>query len=217
MSIATLKRKTFAQYNNNSVGFSNFSINGTTRNQGYVGQDSRGRSLIKTPFVGNTPRGSSACCGHYPISIVYPSGINYFEDNAEIKSSVLSNSGSIATHYRWIRRPQPFATVKPDTNLSLNSSSGSRTTNLQRAVLNSIEPPVVSEEDENAVLVNNPYIYKYSNYQKKQLCPAITKTLGPFDQSTYLQNLESACINSTVVSVPYAVQKEPFQGFSISY
>ena len=41
MSIATLKRKTFAKYNNSSVQSNEgFSINGMYRNQGYVGQTS---------------------------------------------------------------------------------------------------------------------------------------------------------------------------------
>lgn len=227
MSIATLKKKTQAKYNNNSVGFKNFSINGTTRNQGYVGQDSRSRSLIKTPMVGNVPRGSSACCGKYPVNIVYPSGINYEENNSQIKPSVLSNYGSIATHYRWIKRPQPFTSVKPDTNLSLNNSSGAYTTNLQRAVLNSINVYDASNNiviqqnlgtsDQNASVVNNPYIYKYTNYQKRSLCPPITKVLGPLDQSTYiLKNVESACINSTITNIPYNVQKQPYAGFNSS-
>jgi len=38
MSIATLKRKTMTEYNRMSVGYTNFSLNGTRRNQGYVGQ-----------------------------------------------------------------------------------------------------------------------------------------------------------------------------------
>jgi hypothetical protein len=228
MSIVTLKKKTQAKYNNSSVGFKNFSINGTTRNQGYVGQDSRSRSLIKTPMVGNVPRGSSACCGKYPVKIVCPSGINYQENNSQIKPSVLSNYGSIATHYRWVGRPQPFTTVKPDTNLSLNNSSGAYTINLQRAVLNSINvydasnnaiiQQTLGTSDANPRVVNNPYIYKYKNYQRRALCPAITKVLGPLDQSTYiLNNVESGCINSTVTNVAYGVQKQPYAGFSESY
>ena len=39
MSLATLKRKTAAKYNNMSVGHANFSLNGTHRSQGYVGRN----------------------------------------------------------------------------------------------------------------------------------------------------------------------------------
>ena len=221
MSIATLKKKTFAEYNNNSVGYRNFSINGTTRNQGWVGQTSLSRSLIKTPMVGITPRGvGGGCCGKYPIHIVYPSGIDYFNNNSVIKPSVLSNYGSIATHYRWITRPQPYTTVKPDNNLSLNNSAGAYTINLQRAVINCTNDIDASSnaipgtaDDNNAC--DLPYIYSYKDYNKRARCPAITKILPPLDESTYvLQNVESACINSTVTNIPYAVQKEPYAGFS---
>ena len=58
MSIATLKRKTQAKYNNMSVGNTHgFSINGTHRNQGYVGQTSLSRSLPRTLMKGNAVRG----------------------------------------------------------------------------------------------------------------------------------------------------------------
>jgi hypothetical protein len=57
MSIATLKRKSQAQYNNNSVGQIAFSLNGTRRNQGYVGQTSLSRSLPRTLARGKIPRG----------------------------------------------------------------------------------------------------------------------------------------------------------------
>ena len=53
MSIATLKRKTEAKYNNVSVNVPQFSINGGYRNQGWVGQTTLSRSLPKTPMVGD--------------------------------------------------------------------------------------------------------------------------------------------------------------------
>lgn len=48
MSLATLKRKTASKYNNNSVN-KVFSINGTHRNQGYIGQTSLSRTYVHTP------------------------------------------------------------------------------------------------------------------------------------------------------------------------
>ena len=51
MSLATLKRKTAAKYNNMSVGHANFSLNGTHRNQGYFGQILRSESCINDPNV----------------------------------------------------------------------------------------------------------------------------------------------------------------------
>ena len=57
MSIATLKRKTLAKYNNMSVGQPQFSLNGTHRSQGYVGQTMLSRSLPRSLMKGNVIRG----------------------------------------------------------------------------------------------------------------------------------------------------------------
>ena len=46
MSLATLKKKAAAKYNNSSVGHANFSLNGTHRSQGYVGQNLRSESCM---------------------------------------------------------------------------------------------------------------------------------------------------------------------------
>lgn len=92
MSLATLKRKTDAKYHNSSVGYAAFSLNGTHRSQGYVGQDMRGR--------------------HY-------TGPNTVEDASVVKSSVVSSYGQSAVHNRWIRRPanvEGGSSLKPDDN-----------------------------------------------------------------------------------------------------
>ena len=94
MSIATLKRKTKEKYNNASVGKSQFSINGTTRNQGWVGQTMISRS--SSPY--------------------------FLNDNNVIKPSVVSTYGMINTKYRWIRRPQPFSVVNKHTNTTMACS-----------------------------------------------------------------------------------------------
>lgn len=121
MSIATLKRKTQAKYNNMSVGTNGFSLNGTHRNQGYIGQTSLSRHLSRTLMKGNTPRGSGGCCGTYYQPGIVQSAVTSLEDSTVVKSSVLNTKGMIDTKYRWIRRPAPFVEVKPDTNLNLNT------------------------------------------------------------------------------------------------
>ncbi len=83
MSIAALKHKTFASKNISGGNSGNFSINGTHRNQGYVGRNSFFRP--------------SNCC---------------VEDSATIKPSVLSTKGMIDTKYKWAKRGFPFTTVK---------------------------------------------------------------------------------------------------------
>jgi len=116
MSIATLKKKTQSRYNNNSVGFSNFSLNGGYRNQGYIGQTSLSRSLPRTLAKGDTLRGYGGCCGTYPITPSIISAVTSTEDNTVIKPSVLDNTGMISTKYRWITHPYPVTVVKTDNN-----------------------------------------------------------------------------------------------------
>jgi hypothetical protein len=128
MSEATLKRKTKAKYNNMSVGSTNggFSLNGTRRSAGYVGQDVLGRSFPRTPMRGNEARGSGGCCGTYRRTTIVQSGVCFpsgsggnsaNNDPRVVKKSGLDTNGRIMTGFRWIRRPQPYAVVKPDSNM----------------------------------------------------------------------------------------------------
>ena len=123
MSIATLKKKTNQKYNSMSVGRTGFSIIGTHRSQGFVGQTMLSRSLPSTKMRGNTAIGHGGNNGKYhtPPNIV--SGINYQNDPKFIKSSVVGTSGMVATKYRWIRRGQPFATVKSNSTNHNNNQS----------------------------------------------------------------------------------------------
>jgi hypothetical protein len=121
MSIATLKRKTSNQYNNLSVGQQQFSLNGGYRNQGYVGQNLISRSLPKTLMRGDTMRGHGGCCGTYFRRVPIQSAVTSTEDPNVIKPSVVGTDGMIQQKYRWINRPQPFSTTKPDDTLNMST------------------------------------------------------------------------------------------------
>ena len=138
MSIVALKRKS-AALKNQSVGSQGFSINGTMRNQGYVGQSTQSRFFIHTPHKGAIAKGSGGCCGKYNDSInIEPSEICSLEDSSVVKPSVLSTKGMLAKKNRWVGRPAPFAVVKPDSNHSVYSQS-SYTEALKKKTLNNIE------------------------------------------------------------------------------
>jgi hypothetical protein len=113
MSEATLKKKTRTQYRNMSVGSKNggFSLNGTRRSQGYVGQTMLGRHFPRTPMRGNEARGSGGCGGKYyrgtiiQSGIPFPSGIDGNSANNDpqvVKLSVIDHNGLIMTKTRWI-------------------------------------------------------------------------------------------------------------------
>jgi hypothetical protein len=95
MSIATLKRKTKTQYNNISVGQPAFSLNGTRRSQGYVGQTSLSRSLPRTLMNGSTPRGHGGCCGKYPTTAIVQSAVTSLNNPNVVKTSVITTNGMI--------------------------------------------------------------------------------------------------------------------------
>jgi len=137
MSIVTLKRKTQTQYNNMSVGSLNgFSLNGGYRSLTYIGKSAQSDHYPRTLMNGNVIRGHGGCCGNYNIKpIVYSNDTISLQDSSIIKPSVLSTRGMLETKYRWITRPQPFATVKPDSNLNINDSSDHTDILKNRAIL----------------------------------------------------------------------------------
>ena len=121
MSLATLKKKTAHKYNNNSVNRT-FSINGTHRNQGYIGQTSLSRTLIHTPKKNDVAQGHGSCCGMYPVQNIKNSSICTTEKSNVVKSSVLSSRGMLAKRNRWVKRPAPFSSTKPSDSINQNTS-----------------------------------------------------------------------------------------------
>jgi hypothetical protein len=124
MSIATLKKKTASKYRNNSANVPHFSLNGTHRNQGYVGQTSLSRTILQTPASGTESQGHGGCCGDYERCDVHTSSIHTTENSQSIKTSVLSTSGMLAKRTQWVRRPGPYSTTKPSDSIN-QSTSGS--------------------------------------------------------------------------------------------
>jgi hypothetical protein len=117
MSLATLKKKTNAKYNNLSVG-QGFSLNGVHRNQGYIGQTSLSRTIIGTPMKGSAPKGHGGCCGTYLNKIVKPALC--LEKSEMVKRSVLSSNGMLRLRNKWLNGK---STVKPDVNQNNNIAS----------------------------------------------------------------------------------------------
>ena len=102
MSLATLKRKTKAKYNNVSTNTDGFSINGIHRNQGYVGQSSVGRALSRAIGYEGDLKGHGGCCGKYTNGPVLKSGVVQIEATGKkmVKSSVLSSRGVLSKKLR---------------------------------------------------------------------------------------------------------------------
>jgi len=141
MSIATLKKKIKAQYNNPHIGdkygpfskhsatranahngndlntpYAGFSLNGTHRSQGYVGQTSLGRSLPRTIMRGNVACGNGGHYGSYNTNngVIIQSAVTSLNNPNVVKSSVLNTDGMYHTQFRWMWRGRPNTNWKPD-------------------------------------------------------------------------------------------------------
>jgi hypothetical protein len=97
MSIATLKRKSRRfKAHISGEGNKGFSLNGGHRNQGWVGQDTLGRHLGRTPFRGVVPVGHGGRGGEYKVSIVKGGPCSANDPNI-IKRSTMNTPGYIET------------------------------------------------------------------------------------------------------------------------
>jgi len=133
-----------------SVGQAHFSLNGTRRLQGYVGQNTISRSFPKTPMTGNTARGNGGNNGSYynpPVPISPLCAGDFTNDPTQIKSSVLSNSGQLELRFR----PEVYNLYKPD-DTSNQSTSGQYTEKLTACA----QQPLCSTQR----VVNNPNLFK---------------------------------------------------------
>lgn len=215
MSIVTLKRKVQAQYNNSSVGQPAFSLNGTRRSAGYVGQDTLGRSLIRSLSKNGALKGHGGSCGKYPIYEVKTSPeMACLNNTTSVKTSSLNTNGLIMSKYRWIRRPQPYSSTKSNSYLNSNSQS-SYIDNLARKtisedchVVGSIVPnPCCSTTNYNNVINSNrtPHIVKSDEYT------------GALNSGDHIRNLYMQCASNDVFKIPTTVKRTPFGKTSTSY
>ena len=210
MSIATMKKKSLQKYNVMSTGYKNFSINGAYRNQGWVGQTTLSRSLPKTLMNGPTERGHGGCCGTYRITPIVTSAVYSTNNNTVIKSSVLSYDGMIATQFRWIRRPQPYTSVKPDTNHNLNNQSDyinrlTRSTSAPSCTSNPNAYQLSQQQQPCNSCKINPSLFKnYINTPQSFSQPypnSITKPdsdFVPISEGEYLVQLTGSCTQADV-------------------
>jgi hypothetical protein len=236
MSEATLKRKTQTKYNNMSVGSKNggFSINGTRRSQGYVGQTMLGRHFPTTPMRGNVARGSGGCCGTYYRGTIVQSGV-CFPSNpingstannnpSVVKPSVLNNSGMIRTHYKWIWRPQPYTSVKVDSNL-IQGSQQQYISNISSKTIKDVNACTVGTKTYTANNIcgrllpqQRPRPFGTVINIPRKWCN-ITKTdvqISPISQGAFIAALNGSCANNFTKAFTNGL-RAPLPGPAASY
>ena len=121
MSLATLKKKTFLGGNPRAdpisgIGNKGFSLNGTLRNFGNVGQFRMVSNVTRTRYRGNTPMGNGGCCGTYPVYISN-SGDCCNNDPNIVKKSTKNTQSMLNERYKGILSgTYPNTWVKDDCN-----------------------------------------------------------------------------------------------------
>ena len=214
MSIATLKKKSKALYNNLSVGQKQFSINGTTRNQGYIGQTSLSRSIIHTPHKGSVLRGHGGCCGTFLTNNNIKASETFsLEDNTVVKKSTLSTKGMLATKHRWINRPFPSVVVKIDGGRNINDQTD-YITRLKQKTLSEIAsfcPPLeVGKKICSSSLLKT--LEGFHIFTKaKQTCTT-AKDLTTVSQTDHLLSLREKCELLDNYKFVSPIQRTPIVG-----
>lgn len=207
MSIATLKRKTQTKYNNMSVGEKNFSLSGTHRNQGFVGQTMLSRSLPRSLMNGNTLRGNGGCCGTYRIMPNVLSAVSSTEDSTILKPSVMNNAGMLDTKYRWISRGGTFSTVKPDSNHNINTND-QYIKNLARTTLTKLNnEPCMKTPSTIAILKKcNRTCYQQPHYTKPE------DSYVPISSGEYIRRINNLCTSNDTPFIPRPTHNTPLPG-----
>jgi hypothetical protein len=211
MSIATLKRKTEAKYNNMSVGGNGFSLNGTHRSQGWVGQTNLSRSLPRTPMKGNTPRGHGGCCDTYNAPAIIQSAVTSLNDNNVLKSTTLTSRGMLEQRLTPYHN---YLSKKPDTTQNSNNIQ-EYTENLSRVNVTSV--------DNCTNHVKFSECANYSPYYRRKLCNGFTYPLSKYSHiktSEGLANKKSETLNcpdANVTNVKKATNGGVLPGPAASY
>jgi len=176
MSIATLKRKSATKYNNMSVNRSSgFSLNGGARNQGYVGQ-----SVFRS--------GCTLMCQN---------------DSTVMKKSVLSTKGMLATRFKYIKRPQPYSSTKPDSTLNKNNQGEYIAKKVQETMSGH---KLLSDGGSCATLPTDALNEKCCKTNKTTIDQ---DTIEPLSQSRYIRELTRKCNLYDVSNVTKTTQHTP--------
>jgi hypothetical protein len=178
-----------------SVNQKAFSINGTLRSQGYIGQTSLSRSLPRTLMRGGVARGYGGYYGNFPQTPIIQSAVVSLNDPTVIKSSVINTHGMIekkleCCHFR----------VKPDSNHNNND---------QGSYIDIIAKKTISNADQ-CDLSYNPLKMKsvnccptYTPFFRK-VVPTFTKPESyyiPISCGEYLRKINNKCVKENKIPI----------------
>jgi hypothetical protein len=192
-----------------------FSLNGGTRNVGYIGKSSA-MSKNGTPFYGAFARGNGGTLGKYnqsdtvfnlPVSRTITQGQQF----GYIKPSVLSNKGMLEKKYKWINNGQyPNYWVQPVYPDGTQSDSASQQVYIDtKAAANTR----INDTNRPDLYVDyhirgGPFLCHRTPAKFKSFAiisnKGYTKTLGiPIDSSQYTLQIQRKCAQPTGMLKPF--------------
>ena len=201
MSIVALKRKTEAKYKNNSVNQKDgFSLYGSYRNQGYVGQTSLSRHLSRTLMKGTAVKGHGGCCGTYTHGPIVRSSFLSQEDNTVVKDGVLNNKGMLAERFSC-----------DDCNVFKTTVA------TQSDLVNKLAKNCINESDTSYQVKTTEDISKgcldgtvgkriYCIYAKPE------STYVAMSEGEYIKKLKKTCVDNDLTLSATNIQRTPFAG-----
>ena len=177
-----------------------FSINGGTRNVGYIGKSSA-FSKQGTPFTGQFAKGYGGCSGNYsnPQSVMNSPIIRCYTQGSQaeyIKPSVLSSKGMIKKRYKWINGQYPNYWVQPQSSNDNMANNSSQLVYIQKKAV----------ENDCVIDTNKPEIYIGNCINNNNNCNnsnnfinstrGYTKTLyQPQTSSQHTLRIQRQCVN----------------------
>jgi hypothetical protein len=199
-----------------AAGASGFSLNGGTRNVGYIGK-SMAFSKNGTPFYGQFAIGWGGTNGRYPVSepvLNFPQvrGQTQGKQFLYIKPSVLSTKGMLEKKYKWINNGQyPNFWVQPvyaNDNLSDNASQWLYIQNKAAAntCVNDTNKPQVYVDNikRGGATLCQTTTARFNSYNIMSAAGLYTKTLyKPQDASQYTVQVQRRCANPIGPQKPF--------------
>jgi hypothetical protein len=214
MSIVTLKRKTQTQYNNMSVNSKHgFSLNGTRRSQGYVGQTSLSRSLPRTLMRGGVARGHGGSDGTFHKYPIITSAVTSLNDPKIVKPSTINTLGMLEERNQYLLNHQ---TVKPDINQNINTHEN-HVKNLATKTIQCANALQATNKDLNKDACKKCYNYNTFFRQKTRIFTKPASNYGAITEGEYLLQLKDKCQKLDLKYVPVSYKRGALPGPGVSY
>lgn len=191
MSIVAMKNKSRG-YNHPISGFNyvGFALNGSLRNQGYVGQGSIGRVYIRTPFKGNYPVGHGGYLGRYYVNPII-SCSSCSNDPSIVKKSTMNNLGHINSSLL-------YPTDKGECVVPIVSNTSIEENTAGNYISSQSEYVQVLQKTTAGVSCDTSDVKKVNNCNNNKTCGTYSKQIAPISSGDYMSSIiyKKKCITT---------------------